>query len=166
MNEEKITVEMLVQKVKDYASGRAKDVARGAETPALAALLLQKYGTGVIDTASLIFESPRAADPIFQVLDKETAKIDPRWREHTKQRWSGRPADVVSRIPEEKCEYCTGTPLVDRKPLMASQTSDYNVFINSCNYLEDSVIGGSVPHSLYGVKINFCPLCGRKLNKT
>ena len=46
----------------------------------------------------------------------------------------------------EKCEYCTGRPLVDRKPLMSSQTSDYSVFINDCNYLEDSVIGGSVSH--------------------
>jgi predicted metal-binding protein len=66
----------------------------------------------------------------------------------------------------EKCGYCTGRPLVDRKPLMSSQTSDYSVFINSCNYLEDSVIGGSVPHSLYGKKINFCPICGRELKKS
>lgn len=56
---------------------------------------------------------------------------------------------------EEKCEYCTGKPLVNRKPLMASQYSDYSVFINRRNYLEDSVAGGSVPYSLYGVKINW-----------
>ncbi|GFN32485.1 hypothetical protein [Paenibacillus xylaniclasticus] len=66
---------------------------------------------------------------------------------------------------EETCEDCNGRPLDDRKPLMKSQTSDYSVFINNCNYLEDSVIGGSVPHSLYGVKINFCPVCGRKLGE-
>lgn len=30
----------------------------------------------------------------------------------------------------KKCPYCTGKPLVDRKPLMVGQTSDYNVFIN------------------------------------
>ena len=54
----------------------------------------------------------------------------------------------------EKCPYCTGKPFIDRKPLMVSQTSDYNVFINSVNFLEDSVIGNSVPWSLIGVKIN------------
>ncbi|MEK3770074.1 hypothetical protein MKY14_16100 [Paenibacillus sp. FSL R5-0887] len=64
---------------------------------------------------------------------------------------------------EKKCGYCTGRPLVDRKPLMKSQLSDYSVFINSANYLEDSVIGGSVPHSLYGVRIKFCPVCGKEL---
>lgn len=64
---------------------------------------------------------------------------------------------------EEKCEYCTGRPLLERKNLMTSNSSDYKVFINQCNYLEDSVIGNSVPHSLHGVKINFCPVCGREL---
>ncbi|GAB6989547.1 hypothetical protein [Paenibacillus pini] len=75
--------------------------------------------------------------------------------------------DMLNFIEENKirkgCEYCTGNPLSDRKPLMKSQLSDYSVFINSANYLEDSVIGGSVPHSLYGVKIVFCPVCGKKL---
>jgi hypothetical protein len=65
----------------------------------------------------------------------------------------------------EKCEYCTGEPLRDRKNLMTSYMSDYKVFINSCNYLEDSVVGNSVPHSLFGEKINFCPMCGRELNR-
>lgn len=75
--------------------------------------------------------------------------------------------DVLRFIEEDKigkgCGHCTGRPLVDRKPLMKAQLSEYNVFINGCNYLEDSVIGGSVPHSLYGVKIRFCPVCGKKL---
>jgi hypothetical protein len=64
----------------------------------------------------------------------------------------------------EKCEYCSGKPY-ERKELMYTQTSDYKVFINSCNYLEDNVIGGTVPHSVYGIKINFCPMCGRDLNR-
>ncbi|MDQ0268898.1 hypothetical protein [Cytobacillus purgationiresistens] len=64
-----------------------------------------------------------------------------------------------------KCEYCTGRPLLERKNLMVSYSSDYKVFINQCNYLEDSVIGNTVPHSLHGVKINFCPMCGRDLGK-
>ncbi|MFI2856900.1 hypothetical protein ACH6EH_07140 [Paenibacillus sp. JSM ZJ436] len=75
--------------------------------------------------------------------------------------------DVLKFIEDKKtiecCRHCTGMPLVDREPLMCSQTSDYSVFINRCNYLEDSIVGGSAPHSLYGVKINFCPVCGRTL---
>lgn len=94
--DEQIAVELLAQQVKDYANGRAKDVARGAETPRLAALLVQKYGRGVIDAVATIFDSPRSADPISKVVDDETAKIDPLWREHDKERWAGRPADVVA----------------------------------------------------------------------
>jgi hypothetical protein len=71
----------------------------------------------------------------------------------------------VNDVDEETCRYCTGRPLVDREPIMKSQLSDYNVFINSANHLEDSIIGGSAPHSLYGVKINYCPVCGKKLDK-
>lgn len=88
--------ERLAHQVKTYAEGRANDVARGAETPRLAALLLQKYGRGVIDAVTTIYESPRAADGISRVLDEETARIDPDWRAHDRERWAGRPADVVS----------------------------------------------------------------------
>ncbi|MHB1707538.1 MAG: hypothetical protein ACYCSH_16085 [Acidithiobacillus sp.] len=94
--DEQMVIERLVRQVKDYASGRAKDVARGAETPRLAALLVQKYGRGVADAVATIFDTPRAADPISKAVDEETAKIDPLWREHDRDRWAGRQADVVA----------------------------------------------------------------------
>lgn len=94
--DKQVAVERLVGLVKDYANGRAKDVARGAETPRLAALLVQKYGRGIVDAVGIIFDSPRAVDPISKVVDDETAKIDPLWREHDRERWAGRPADVVA----------------------------------------------------------------------
>lgn len=93
--EEHYAVDQLVIKVKEYADGRAKDVERGAETPRLAALLLQKYGRGVIEAVSLIFDTPRAADPISKVLDEETTRIDPQWRKHNRRRWEARPADLT-----------------------------------------------------------------------
>ena len=68
-------------------------------------------------------------------------------------------------MDKEKCEHCSGKPLIDRKPLMINSTGNYTVFINSCNYLEDSVTGNSVHYSLRGIKINFCPACGRELGK-
>lgn len=75
--------------------------------------------------------------------------------------------DVIKFIEDkafkEDCKYCSGKPFVDREPLMKAQLSDYSVTINSVNYLEDSIIGGSASHSLYGVKVNYCPICGRKL---
>jgi hypothetical protein len=88
-------VESLVREVREYAAGRASDVARGAETPRLAALLLQKYGLGVAKAVEVIFDNPRVADPIIAVLDEETAKIDLDWREHDRERWAARPADVA-----------------------------------------------------------------------
>lgn len=94
--DEQFAIERLVQQVKEYAAGRAKDVARGAETPRLAALLVQKYGRGVVDAVATVFDSPRAADPVARVVDDEAAKIDPLWREHDRERWAGRPADVVA----------------------------------------------------------------------
>ncbi len=94
--EEHVAAGQLVEKVKQYPTGRAKDVARGAETPRLAALLVQKYGCGVADAMTVIFGSPRAADAIFKVVDEEIAKLDPHWREHERERWAGRQADVTA----------------------------------------------------------------------
>ena len=60
------------------------------------------------------------------------------------------------------CDYCNGNPF-KRKRLMENIKGDYFVVINNCNYLEDSVVGRSTDYSLFGEKINFCPMCGRKL---
>ncbi|CQB01776.1 TPA: hypothetical protein ACPY37_004246 [Escherichia coli] len=89
-------IELLQEQVRDYARQRAKDVARGAETPRLAALLVQKYGRGVVDALAVVFDSPRAAEPVMVVVDEEVSRIDPLWREHDRERWAGRPADVVA----------------------------------------------------------------------
>lgn len=69
-------------------------------------------------------------------------------------------------MEDHACDYCTGTPSIHRKELMYTQSNDYKVFLNECHYLEDNIIGGTVPHTVYGIKIHFCPMCGRKLEKT
>lgn len=94
MNEQ-FSIEALVREVQHYAEDRRSDVARGAETPRLAALILQKYGLGMAKAAAVIFDSPRAADSIMTVLDEETAKIDPNWRDNARLRWAARPADLL-----------------------------------------------------------------------
>lgn len=93
--DEQTAVALLTKKVREYAQARQQDVARGAERPRLAALLVQKYGLGIVDTVALLFESPRAADPISKVVDEETAIIDPDWQENDRQRWAARPADLA-----------------------------------------------------------------------
>ncbi|HFK1747742.1 TPA: hypothetical protein ACGX4N_004606 [Bacillus cereus] len=72
--EQKIIIEMLIKKIREYANGRRNDVARGAETPRLAAHLLEKYGIGMIDAVSTIYEPPRAADDVFKVTGLRNCK--------------------------------------------------------------------------------------------
>lgn len=90
MQNEKV-ISDLTEKIREYAAGRAKDVARGTETPWLAALLLQKYGLGLLHGATIALGGSAFS---AAVLDEETAKIDPEWREHNKQRWEARPAGI------------------------------------------------------------------------
>jgi hypothetical protein len=96
MIDEETAVSHFTQMVKRYAQDRAQNVERGLETPRLAALLVQKYGRGVVDAIIYVFDNARAADPVWRVLDAETAKIDPDWRAHDRDRWEGRPADLVT----------------------------------------------------------------------
>ena len=94
--DQQAATEILVGKIKDYAASKSKDVARGAETSRLAGLLVQKYGKGMIDAVAVIFDSARATDPIYKIVDEETFKIDPMWRENAKVRQAGRPADITT----------------------------------------------------------------------
>lgn len=84
-----------VERVREYARGRRADVERGLETPRLAALLVQKYGRGAVETVQTIFDNNRDADAVQRAVDAETARIDPSWREHDRERWTWRPADVA-----------------------------------------------------------------------
>lgn len=88
----------LIRRVEEYAKGRTSDVKRGAETPRLAALLLQKYGYGIIDAVFVLCDNGIKIDrnAVCKVVDEEVAKIDPNWEENAKERWSGKPADVVN----------------------------------------------------------------------
>ena len=87
-------VAQLVERVRQYAQERMSNVTRGAETPRLSALMLQKYGLGVAEAVTIIFDDNRVADPIRAATDHEVSKIDPDWSKHARERWAGRPADV------------------------------------------------------------------------
>ena len=110
----------------------------------------------VMDIMDDFFKKKKLFDKRDQ-LEEELKRV-------TRQIESGEIDDSDDSDKEEKmCKYCSGEPMHGRKPLMTNHDESYTVFINSCNYLEDSVVGNSVPHSLLGVKINFCPVCGKEL---
>ena len=79
-----------------YAESRKKDVARGAETPELAALLVQKYGYGLADSASLAANLEDCPKPdLMKDVDQLVASIDPDWRTHQQRRFDARPAALA-----------------------------------------------------------------------
>jgi hypothetical protein len=84
--------ERLLRELRSYAEGRKKDVDRGAETPALAALLVEKYAWGLA-TAVKLLEFP--AQNITAEADKLVAEIDPYFSENKRKRWAGRPAGIT-----------------------------------------------------------------------
>lgn len=90
-------VKLVIHDLREYAVGRKNDVARGAETPALAALLLEKYGYGLAKAASLLRDASdghiKPPDVIAEV-DALVAEIDPDWKAHRHLRWESRPADI------------------------------------------------------------------------
>lgn len=93
---QKYTTERLIFEIQNYAKGRTSDVERGAETPRFAALLLQKYGYGMIDAIRIMTDNDRSIDTslLYKILDEEVEKIDPKWQEHMKERWEARPVDI------------------------------------------------------------------------
>ena len=84
--------EMLRAAIREYGEDRAKNVARGAETPRLAALLTQKCAWGVIEAAKIL--DGQVPLGLNQVMDETVAKLDPDWEKHMRERWQARPADL------------------------------------------------------------------------
>ena len=95
MNEKTRIEQQLIAEIKEYARGRALAVARGAEAQHLAAFALHEHGSGIAQAVAIIYGSPREADAITRVVQEETERIDPDWRENARLRWQSRPADIV-----------------------------------------------------------------------
>lgn len=76
-----------------YAQGRANDVARGAEPPELAALLVDKYGEGTARALQIAgLDSAVRAEG-----DCLVREIDPEFEAHRQARWAARPALLTRR---------------------------------------------------------------------
>lgn len=78
-----------VDKVKrhfdDYARMRRQDVARGLETPVLAAFVVEKYGEGMCATLNAL--GIRSDAFTMRDVDAAVQSIDPDWRENKQRRW-------------------------------------------------------------------------------
>lgn len=89
-----------VDLIREYASNRSKDVARGLETPRLAGLLVQKYALGVKDMFYAAHGDRSAVEiaavrEVAEAGDAAVESIDPNWREHGRQRWAAKPSDLA-----------------------------------------------------------------------
>jgi hypothetical protein len=79
---------LLINEIRSYADGRKSDVARGAETPALAALLVEKYGEGMAKTLHLLGQDD---GDLVRVIDELVREIDLQYPKHRQYRFQGRP---------------------------------------------------------------------------
>lgn len=76
--------------LREYGAGRQRDVDRGAETPELAALLVEKFAAGMAESLRLLGLSTS----VVAEADRLVRSIDPEFEVHRKARWDSRPAGV------------------------------------------------------------------------
>ncbi len=88
-----IEITALIKEIRRYASNRLSDVARGAETRALAALMVEKFGEGIVKAAHLL--RAEAACELEREIDRLVREIDPEYRTHLQYRFEARPAGLA-----------------------------------------------------------------------
>lgn len=84
----------VIGEIQGYAESRRSDVARGAETPELAALLVEKYGEGLARALHIAGLDSQ----VHREVDRLVREIDPAFEQNKNARWAARPAGVS--IPE------------------------------------------------------------------
>jgi len=89
---EQSPIRQLIAEIRIYADGRKSDVARGAETPALAAVLVEKFGEGLAKAAH-VFGSDNS--DLTREVDRLVREIDPQYRKHRQYRFDARPAGLA-----------------------------------------------------------------------
>lgn len=81
--------------VMEYAQSRKFEVARGTETPRLAATLLRQYGEALADAASFLGAPVEVASGLRRMIDQQSTDIDPQWLRHQWERQAAKRADLV-----------------------------------------------------------------------
>jgi len=77
-----------------FIQGRIHDVNNGTETTALAATLIIKYGSGMADALTVIYNNSSAGDCIIKLAEGKLRLIEPEWELKEKKRIFARPADL------------------------------------------------------------------------
>jgi hypothetical protein len=86
----------VLQEIKEYARCRRADVARGAETAELSALLISKYAMGMARTLDIV----GIDSALLKEADRLASEVDPEFLKHQQERWSARPAGVDKPNPQ------------------------------------------------------------------
>ena len=95
MNQLQKLQERVVDELRAYATSRKADVSRGAESPELAALLVEKYGEGLVKTLHIAEDLADAPSSRLRAeVDRLVLEIDPDAEENRKKRWASRPAGL------------------------------------------------------------------------
>ncbi|MEN9848691.1 MAG: hypothetical protein RL368_1431 [Pseudomonadota bacterium] len=92
----RVLFELATEEIRNYGYKRASDVKRGAETPALAALLVEKYGQGIAKVLQLIEEldDERSVFSLLPIIQEEALRLDPQFLSNRTARWGARPAGI------------------------------------------------------------------------
>jgi hypothetical protein len=83
----------LIEGIQRYAGKRVHDVTRGAETPALAALMVEKFGEGLMKAGYLL--GVERADALRHEIDRLVREIDSDYPAHLQCRFEARPAGLA-----------------------------------------------------------------------
>lgn len=92
-----IVLERCLREIQEYADGRKSDIERGAETPRLAALMLEKFVYGMAKGFKQFEdgETIAIANDLIVLGDKLCLEIDPDYIRNRQARWDARPADLA-----------------------------------------------------------------------
>jgi hypothetical protein len=86
-------IKTLIEEIQRYADNRLSDVARGAQTPALAGLMVEKFGEGIAKAVHLL--GVEGFDELEREIDRLVREIDPQYPTHLQYRFEARPAGLA-----------------------------------------------------------------------
>ena len=84
---------VLTNEIRRYAESRTHDVSRGAETPALAALMVEKFGEGLVKAGYLL--GLECSAELEHEISRLIREIDPYYPTHLQYRFEARPAGLA-----------------------------------------------------------------------